>query len=228
MSLTLEMVLWILLAFFIGCILGYALRTALTGSPKSKKSSKPSPRAQQSKSGTATLSKEAEPAVASPESPEAVTGEGEGAPASPKVQVGPQAGLKGQAQRSKPPTARKSQPAAGTPVRPKAIPAPRGGTPDKLQRISGVGPKLEGVLHRLGIFHFDQIAEWTPEQQQWVDEHLKFKGRIARDEWIKQARLLANGKEEDFARLYGTVAGNAKKSATPNKKQMNGRSSSKA
>jgi NADH-quinone oxidoreductase subunit E len=89
-------------------------------------------------------------------------------------------------------------------MQPKGLPAPRGGSPDPLQRISGIGPKIEIRLHELGIFHFDQIAAWSEEQEQWVDGYLKFKGRISRDEWVNQAKLLAQGKEEEFAGRYGT------------------------
>lgn len=94
--------------------------------------------------------------------------------------------------------------AVGKMERPKGIAAARGGKADDLQRISGVGPKNEKILHGLGFFHFDQIADWTREQVAWVDDHLRFNGRIAREEWIKQARLLADGKEAEFTRLYGT------------------------
>ena len=98
-----------------------------------------------------------------------------------------------------------SKPAAiGKVERPKGIAKARGGKADNLQRISGVGPKNEKVLHSLGFFHFDQIAEWTGEQVAWVDEHLKFGGRIKREEWKRQARLLADGKEDEFTRLFGT------------------------
>lgn len=97
-----------------------------------------------------------------------------------------------------------AQAAAGAPARPTGIAVARGGTPDNLQRISGVGPKNEKTLHSLGFFHFDQIAAWTPEEVAWVDDHLKFGGRIAREEWINQARLLAEGKEDEFHQLYGT------------------------
>jgi NADH-quinone oxidoreductase subunit E len=62
---------------------------------------------------------------------------------------------------------------------------------DDLKRISGVGPKLEAMLHALGIWRFDQIALWTPENVAWVDARLSFKGRIARDDWIAQAVELA-------------------------------------
>ncbi len=88
--------------------------------------------------------------------------------------------------------------------RPKGIAAARAGKPDKLQRISGVGPKNEKILHGLGFFHFDQIAGWTPDQVDWIDNHLKFGGRIRREDWSKQAQLLADGNEEEFSKLYGT------------------------
>ena len=63
--------------------------------------------------------------------------------------------------------------------------------PDDLKKISGVGPKLEGVLNGLGIYTYDQIARWNKAEVEWVDEHLKFKGRIERDEWIPQCKALA-------------------------------------
>lgn len=94
--------------------------------------------------------------------------------------------------------------AVGKMERPKGIAAARGGKADDLKRISGIGPKNEKILHGLGFFHFDQIADWTREQVAWVDDHLRFNGRIAREEWIKQARLLADGQEAEFTRLYGT------------------------
>jgi NADH-quinone oxidoreductase subunit E len=95
-------------------------------------------------------------------------------------------------------------PLMGRPERPKGIAQARGGKADNLQRISGVGPKNERVLHNLGFFHFDQIAAWTEEQIAWVDDHLKFNGRIKREEWVKQAQLLAEGRDDEFTRLYGT------------------------
>jgi len=88
--------------------------------------------------------------------------------------------------------------------RPKGIAAARGGKADKLQRISGVGPKNEKILHGLGIFHFDQIAAWSAGQVSWVDDHLKFNGRIKRENWIRQARLLAEGKDAEFAKHFGS------------------------
>ena len=80
----------------------------------------------------------------------------------------------------------------GTASKPEGLSAPRGGKADDLQQISGVGPKMERMLHGLGYYHFDQIANWTPAEVAWVDDNLEgFKGRATRDEWIPQARKLA-------------------------------------
>ena len=67
----------------------------------------------------------------------------------------------------------------------------RGGQPDDLKKISGVGPKLEGVLHEIGVFHFDQIAAWGPAETAYMNDCLSFKGRIERDDWIAQATQFA-------------------------------------
>lgn len=78
--------------------------------------------------------------------------------------------------------------------KPKALKAARKGKADDLKLILGIGPKLEALCHRLGFFHFDQIAEWTAEEIAWVDENLEgFKGRVSRDKWVEQARILAAG-----------------------------------
>ena len=85
--------------------------------------------------------------------------------------------------------------------RPAAVKKPA--KPDDLKLISGVGPKLEGVLHGLGIFTYKQIASWKKAERDWVDNYLKFKGRIERDDWIKQAKALAKGGVEEYVRVFG-------------------------
>jgi NADH-quinone oxidoreductase subunit E len=81
---------------------------------------------------------------------------------------------------------------AVAPVRPAGLAAPMGDGPDDLKLIKGVGPTLEALLHRLGYFHFAQIAAWTPEEVAWVDENLEdFRGRVTREGWVEQARELA-------------------------------------
>ncbi len=86
----------------------------------------------------------------------------------------------------------KAPPSGGT--KPAALEAPRGGRGDDLKLIVGIGPKLEALCNRLGFFHFDQIAAWTEAEIAWVDDNLEgFKGRVTRDRWVPQARILAAG-----------------------------------
>lgn len=85
-------------------------------------------------------------------------------------------------------------PATGAAAKPVFLTAARGGQPDDLKLIKGVGPKLEQMLHGMGVFHFDQIAAWTAEEVAWVDDNLEgFKGRVSRDGWVGQAKTLASG-----------------------------------
>jgi len=75
--------------------------------------------------------------------------------------------------------------------RPTGLSGPRGGTGDNLQEIEGIGPSLEKLCHDLGIFHFDQIAGWGGAETAWMDSNLKgFRGRVTRDKWVPQARLI--------------------------------------
>jgi NADH-quinone oxidoreductase subunit E len=83
-------------------------------------------------------------------------------------------------------------PQAKAPVPPVRLAEARGGVPDDLQLIRGIGPRLEALCHRLGFFHFDQIAAWTADEVAWVDENLEgFHGRVTRDDWVGQAQMLA-------------------------------------
>jgi len=75
--------------------------------------------------------------------------------------------------------------------------------PDDLKMISGVGPKIEGILHGLGVYKFEQVAKWKKAERDWVDDHLKFKGRIDRDDWVKQAKALAKGGAEEYIKVFG-------------------------
>jgi len=76
-------------------------------------------------------------------------------------------------------------------TRPGGLAAPREGGPDRLTDIDGIGPVNERKLHALGIYHFDQIAAWTPAETRWVGTHLAFPGRIEREDWVGQAKRLA-------------------------------------
>jgi len=68
------------------------------------------------------------------------------------------------------------------------------GKADDLTRIKGIGPKRSVQLNALGIYHFKQIASWSATEARWVDDALASPGRVSRDDWVNQARLLsANG-----------------------------------
>jgi NADH-quinone oxidoreductase subunit E len=84
---------------------------------------------------------------------------------------------------------------------PELLTKPREGSkPDDLKLIRGVGPALEKLLNKMGVWHFDQIAAWTAKELKWVDERLEgFKGRASRDEWVKQSKKLATGWRPDSA-----------------------------
>ena len=84
--------------------------------------------------------------------------------------------------------------------KPATLSAPRAGGADDLKLIKGVGPKLEAMLHGMGFYHFDQIASWQAREVAWVDENLEgFKGRVTRDDWVAQAKVLAAGGTTAFS-----------------------------
>lgn len=87
----------------------------------------------------------------------------------------------------------------GTPKKPRTMKAPRKAGADDLKQLKGVGPKLEQTLNDLGFWHFDQVAKWGADEISWVDDNLKFKGRIERDGWVDQAKILSEGGETAFS-----------------------------
>ena len=91
---------------------------------------------------------------------------------------------------------------------PAATSANTGTGADNLRLLKGVGPKLAALLTQLGITRFDQIAAWNEADIVRVDAQLgNFKGRIVRDNWIEQARLLASGDVAGFEAKFGKLDG---------------------
>lgn len=77
---------------------------------------------------------------------------------------------------------------------------------DDLTRLKGVGPKLAEQLRALGITRFAQIAAWSEDDIDRIDARLgRFQGRIRRDGWVEQARLLAAGDSAGFAARFGRL-----------------------
>jgi predicted flap endonuclease-1-like 5' DNA nuclease len=71
---------------------------------------------------------------------------------------------------------------------------------DDLQEIKGVGPVLEKLLHKTGVYYFRQVALLDKKGVQELDDQLpQFSGRIQRDKWVQQAKTLHRTK-------YGSAA----------------------
>ncbi len=86
-------------------------------------------------------------------------------------------------------------------TKPELLAQAREGGADNLKEIKGIGPKLEDMLNEMGVFHFDQIASWNDDEVAWVNANLSgFKGRVTRDEWVAQAKILATGGETEFSK----------------------------
>jgi len=95
--------------------------------------------------------------------------------------------------------------AQGTTEKPATLTGPRDGKADNLQIIEGIGPKMEALCHSLGFYHIDQIAGWTPAEVAWVDANLPgFRGRVTRDRWVEQAKLIGELGEAEFLRRAKT------------------------
>ena len=97
--------------------------------------------------------------------------------------------------------------AAGTEAR-ASSPPPQPGMGDQLTLLKGLGPKAASRLGELGVTRFDQIAAWDDNDVAAIDAQMgTFKGRIARDRWVQQARLLARGEREAFEAQFGKISG---------------------
>ena len=125
----------------------------------------------------------------------APTGAAKPGPRDPEEQSGREAVEKGTAPAMEARAPAPEGDGGGEESAPETLDGPRDGGADDLKRIKGVGPKLEGVLNDMGFWHFDQIANWSRAEVNWVDARLKFKGRIDRDDWIGQAQALAAEKD---------------------------------
>lgn len=74
--------------------------------------------------------------------------------------------------------------------RPVGLFAPRDDKADDLKLIRGIGPTNERKLNQIGIYHYDQIANWSVGEAEWINSFLEFPGRVDREDWIAQAKAL--------------------------------------
>ena len=87
-----------------------------------------------------------------------------------------------------------------------AKPEPAKGPGDTLTQLKGLGPKAASILNDLGVTRFEQIASWNEADIAAIDAQMgAFKGRIGRDRWVDQARLLAKGDTEAFEAEFGAL-----------------------
>ncbi|TIQ83113.1 MAG: proton-conducting membrane transporter, partial [Mesorhizobium sp.] len=104
------------------------------------------------------------------------------------------------------PPASKAAPKSAAPAAKKAATTKAAvGEASNLRRLIGIGPANERLLHGLGVTTYAQIAAWTADDVKRIEETLNFDGRIERERWIEQAKLLAAGDEEEFARRFPTA-----------------------
>ena len=113
------------------------------------------------------------------------------------------------------PKAAAPKPAPAPAPAPEAVPladapaaAPASGTEPGLTRLKGLGPKAAALLGELGVTSIDQIAGWSDADIARIDPQMgAFKGRIARDRWVDQAKLLTSGDVGAYEAAFGKLGG---------------------
>lgn len=80
--------------------------------------------------------------------------------------------------------------------------AARTGPASDLKRIRGIGLLIEKKLRSLGVTSYAHIANWTASDIDRISQSLDFKGRIERENWVEQARILAAGGQTEFSRRF--------------------------
>ncbi len=104
---------------------------------------------------------------------------------------------------------------------------PTDGAPDDLKLIKGIGPKFEKDLHSKGIYYFRQIGAWKAADVKMVEGVIdSIPGRIQRDEWVKQGKVLAGGGAPRAMKAAPNIA--KKKSASAKRTSTKAKSTSAA
>jgi predicted flap endonuclease-1-like 5' DNA nuclease len=82
-------------------------------------------------------------------------------------------------------------------IKPISYPAPKNGRADDLKKIQGIGIKVENALYEVGIYHYSQIANWSNDNIEWIENYLNAPGRVKRENWIFQAKALTLNFNQD-------------------------------
>ncbi len=171
----LQIIALILVAFLIGVVIGYFLRTRAF----------PTLAPAQENEGVTLESRQEQPA-------HSLLRSGGSAKTNNKAKSAPAGKPKKPAEKAAPKREEKSASKQET----KPAPAAKtSAAADNLQEIKGIGAVLEKKLNAMGIERFEQIASWTETDIAEIDEQLNFRGRIQREKWVEQARELAKRAE---------------------------------
>lgn len=209
-ALTIQTILLFAIAFILGCVTGCLLRS-LFGSSDAREEQPVSQQANSPSATVAAVSSTSEKSPVMPEPPMPVTPV---APAEPAVVETPPAAFAGsgstEKQEKPKPVAKPKKAAAADTPKPKKTVQPAA-QPDNLKLIRGIGPQNEARLNALGVNSFAQIANWSRNDQAHYGEVFSFPGRIEREEWVPQAKVLARGGKTDFSKRVsqGTVKSSA-------------------
>lgn len=191
-----QLAILVAIAFVIGCLLGRLVRRRSASMPDHERTiiaaahaTLPVDEKPREIKPVEPLAKIAEPKASSPTSEAAQL----------EVQAVPDAEIVGDwpSLAEKPETDTES---ARDPGCPALLEAARHGKPDDLTVIKGVGGAVQGLLNGLGVFHYDQIANWNDDESRWIERNIGFPRRVEREDWIGQATKLASAANKASAK----------------------------
>ena len=70
---------------------------------------------------------------------------------------------------------------------------------NNFKKIKGINSQIEKNLYSLGIFHYEQIANWTNKNVEWIEGFLELPFHVRNNQWVEQARVLKNGNETTYS-----------------------------
>ena len=176
-----QITICLLIAALIGFMIGYIMAKSVYTEPKSLKEPEPTKNTEENAKAEAKAAEEEIEKKAKEEEKAKAAAEKAKAEAAAKA-----AEEKAKTEAEAKAAAEKEKAQAGE--KPELLHAPRNGEKDDLTLIKGIGPKVEEQLNAAGIFHMDQIANWTEANIKWLELHTSFAHRATKDQWADQAK----------------------------------------